>query len=57
MAPLLGLFAEQWAYNTSVRAQHAELAARHLVLATLLVGASAQTVTCCAGVQPLVRAR
>ena len=56
-APLLGLFAEQWAYGTSVRAQHAELAARHLVPATLLAGASAQTVTCCAGVQPLVRAR
>jgi hypothetical protein len=56
-APLLALFAEQWAYGTSVRAQHAELAARHLVPATLLVGASAQTVTCCAEVQPLVRAR
>jgi hypothetical protein len=56
-APLLGLFAEQWAYGTSVRARHAELAARHLVTATLLPGAPAQTIACCALVQPLVLAR
>ena len=56
-APLLGLFAEQWAYDTSMHDQHAELAARHLVTATLLVGASARTVICCPGVLPLVRAR
>jgi len=56
-APLLALFAGQWAYGTSVRAQHAELAARHLVTATLLAGAPAQAISCCPLVQPLFRAR
>ena len=52
-APLLALFAGQWAYGTSVRAQRAALATRHLVPATLLAGAPAQTIYCCA----MVRAR
>lgn len=56
-APLLALFTGQWAYGTSVRAQHAELAARHLVPATLLAGASPQAIYCCAMVQRLARAR
>lgn len=55
-APLLALFAGQWTYGTSVRAQHAALAARHLVAATLLAGAT-QTINCCAMVQPMVQAR
>jgi hypothetical protein len=46
-APLLALFAAQWAYGTSVRAQRAALATRHLVPATPLAGAPAQTIYCC----------
>jgi hypothetical protein len=51
-APLLALFAGQWAHGNSVRAQRAALAARHLVPATLLAGAPAQTIYCCAMVRP-----
>jgi hypothetical protein len=50
-APLLALFAGQWAYGTSVRAQRAAIAARHLVPATLLAGAPAQTIYCCTRVR------
>ena len=50
-APLLALFAGQWAYGTSVRAQRAALATRHLVPATVLAGAPAQTIYCCATVR------
>jgi len=50
-APLLALFAGQWAYGTSVRAQRAAIAARHLVPATLLAGAQAQTIYCCTKVR------
>jgi hypothetical protein len=51
VAPLLAMFAGQWAYGTSVRAQRAALATWHLVPATLLVGAPAQTIYCCATVR------
>src|SRR6516165_8690497 len=50
-APLLALFAGQWAHGTSVRAQRAALATRHLVPATVLAGAPAQTIYCCATVR------
>ena len=56
-APLLALFAGQWAYGTSLHAEHAERAARLPVPAVLLTGAPAQAICWCAVLQPLVRAR
>jgi hypothetical protein len=56
-APLLALFAVQWAYGASVRAQRAELAGRHLVPAVLLADPPPQTIYCCATLQRLARAR
>src|SRR5437764_916275 len=56
-APLLALFAGQWAYGASVRAQRAELAGRHLVAAVLLADAPPQAIYCCPTVQRLARVR
>jgi hypothetical protein len=56
-APLLALFAGDWSYSTSLRAEHAQRAARRPVPAVVRTSALAQAICWCAVMRPLVWAR